>query len=338
MRPSSPVRPAGSAGTSCVRSSPRGARCTRSARRADEAPLLEVISPLIHAIVGDVRDPASLDGLFAGDRRDHRLPRGRGDPPADVSATSSTSTSAGPSWCSTRPGGRRRVRFVHVSSNSPFGANARPTDRFTEDSPFNPYMGYGSVEARGRADRDPRARAGRRRRRHRPGAVVLRSVPTAAAVAVVPGRAPGSVPDARRRHAAAFDGVHRAPRAGTPAGRGDAGGIRACLLDRRRRAVRAARRSSPPCATRSRPKGSPVSGGQPRIPRVAGVVAETTRRAVAGRAGGTCRRCTCSVSSRTRSPATSAGPVPSSATTRRRRCSTACGPASADCLEHGEIL
>jgi nucleoside-diphosphate-sugar epimerase len=34
-------------------------------------------------------------------------------------------------------------RFVHVSSNSPFGANARPTDRFTESSPFNPYMGYG---------------------------------------------------------------------------------------------------------------------------------------------------------------------------------------------------
>jgi nucleoside-diphosphate-sugar epimerase len=35
------------------------------------------------------------------------------------------------------------VRFVHVSSNSPFGANERPTDRFTEASPFNPYMGYG---------------------------------------------------------------------------------------------------------------------------------------------------------------------------------------------------
>ncbi len=34
-------------------------------------------------------------------------------------------------------------RVVHVSSNSPFGANAKPTDRFTEDSPYNPYMGYG---------------------------------------------------------------------------------------------------------------------------------------------------------------------------------------------------
>ena len=39
------------------------------------------------------------------------------------------------------------ARFVHVSSNSPFGANARPTDRFDEDSPFDPYMGYGRSKA-----------------------------------------------------------------------------------------------------------------------------------------------------------------------------------------------
>jgi nucleoside-diphosphate-sugar epimerase len=32
---------------------------------------------------------------------------------------------------------------VHVSSNSPFGANPTPRDRFTEDSPYNPYMAYG---------------------------------------------------------------------------------------------------------------------------------------------------------------------------------------------------
>jgi nucleoside-diphosphate-sugar epimerase len=35
------------------------------------------------------------------------------------------------------------TRFLHVSSNSPFGANPSPTDRFTEDSPVHPYMGYG---------------------------------------------------------------------------------------------------------------------------------------------------------------------------------------------------
>jgi nucleoside-diphosphate-sugar epimerase len=34
-------------------------------------------------------------------------------------------------------------RFVHVSSNSPFGANRTREDLFDEESPYNPYMGYG---------------------------------------------------------------------------------------------------------------------------------------------------------------------------------------------------
>ena len=34
-------------------------------------------------------------------------------------------------------------RLVHVSSNSPFGANPSRDHRFTEQSPYNPYMGYG---------------------------------------------------------------------------------------------------------------------------------------------------------------------------------------------------
>src|SRR4029450_96191 len=35
------------------------------------------------------------------------------------------------------------ARFLHVSSNSPFGVNPGPDDAFTEESPYNPYMGYG---------------------------------------------------------------------------------------------------------------------------------------------------------------------------------------------------
>jgi nucleoside-diphosphate-sugar epimerase len=34
-------------------------------------------------------------------------------------------------------------RFVHVSSNSPFGTNAHTLDVFRADEPFNPYYGYG---------------------------------------------------------------------------------------------------------------------------------------------------------------------------------------------------
>ena len=34
-------------------------------------------------------------------------------------------------------------RFVHVSSNSPFGTNPHPGDRFRQDEPYHPYLGYG---------------------------------------------------------------------------------------------------------------------------------------------------------------------------------------------------
>lgn len=35
-------------------------------------------------------------------------------------------------------------RFVHVSSNSPFGTNPDPNDTFRHDEPFHPYLGYGT--------------------------------------------------------------------------------------------------------------------------------------------------------------------------------------------------
>jgi nucleoside-diphosphate-sugar epimerase len=40
-----------------------------------------------------------------------------------------------------RAAGARRL--VHVSSNSPFGLNPTPTDTFGAEEPFHPYMGYG---------------------------------------------------------------------------------------------------------------------------------------------------------------------------------------------------
>jgi nucleoside-diphosphate-sugar epimerase len=40
-----------------------------------------------------------------------------------------------------RAAGARRL--VHVSSNSPFGVNPTPQDAFSAEEPFNPYMGYG---------------------------------------------------------------------------------------------------------------------------------------------------------------------------------------------------
>lgn len=108
-----------------------------------EGAMLEVLSPTVVPVVGDVRDPTAVERLFDGVGA------------ATVFHTAGVIHPPG----TTRPffdvnvGGTQMVldgarragagRFVHVSSNSPFGANARPTDRFTEDSTFQPYLSYG---------------------------------------------------------------------------------------------------------------------------------------------------------------------------------------------------
>src|ERR1700712_4875631 len=43
----------------------------------------------------------------------------------------------------------RARRLVHISSNSPFGVNPTPEDRFSANEPYNPYMGYGRSKMRG---------------------------------------------------------------------------------------------------------------------------------------------------------------------------------------------
>jgi nucleoside-diphosphate-sugar epimerase len=112
-------------------------------RTDDDASLLSVIGPSIEPIVGDVRDPAAIDMLFdgvgpstvfhaAGVIHPERSVRSLFD--VNVGGTQLTLDRA-------RRAGA--VRFVHVSSNSPFGANDVPAGRFTEDSPYNPYMAYG---------------------------------------------------------------------------------------------------------------------------------------------------------------------------------------------------
>lgn len=40
-------------------------------------------------------------------------------------------------------------RFVHVSSNSPFGTNPDTNDTFRHHEPFNPYLGYGASKMQG---------------------------------------------------------------------------------------------------------------------------------------------------------------------------------------------
>lgn len=115
----------------------------------EEGALLEVLSPAVEPVVGDVRDPAAIERLFEGAGG------------ATVFHTAGVIHPPGTTrmFFDVNVGGTQMVldgarragagRFVHVSSNSPFGANARPTDRFTEDSPFHPYLSYGRSKLEG---------------------------------------------------------------------------------------------------------------------------------------------------------------------------------------------
>lgn len=145
----SPDRPAivtgasGWLGTNLVRALVAQSRPVRAlVQHSDEGSRLEVIGPEISTVVGDVRDPAALDALF-GDVSD----------PTVFHVAAVIHPASVREFFDINVGGTELVvdqtrrsgaeRMVHVSSNSPFGANARPTERFVEDSPFNPYMGYG---------------------------------------------------------------------------------------------------------------------------------------------------------------------------------------------------
>lgn len=116
-------------------------------RTDEEAALLSVVGPSVQAVVGDVRDPTALDRLFdgaAGATVVHAAaiihPDERVQELHDVNV-------GGTQLVLDRTKRHGAGRLVHISSNSPYGANPTPDHRFTETSPQHPYMGYGRSKA-----------------------------------------------------------------------------------------------------------------------------------------------------------------------------------------------
>jgi nucleoside-diphosphate-sugar epimerase len=250
-------------------------------QRPDDASLLALVAPGVQTVVGDVRDPTALATLFegaAGATVVHAAavihPQRRVQELHDVNVGGTQLT-----LDAARRAGAGR--FVHISSNSPFGANPTPDDRFTELSPFDPYLGYG----RSKADAEGLVAAAYERGDLE--TVVLRPPwfygpfqPTRQTQwfrAVRKGRFP-LVGDGTNRRSMIFTGnlVHAVLRAEVAAkapGRaywiadGDPLDMRTILAT-----VRAALDA----------EGLPTSGGQPRLPRLAGEIAERADAALQG--------------------------------------------------------
>jgi nucleoside-diphosphate-sugar epimerase len=113
------------------------------ARDRAEAERLRSVGDRIEPVVGDLTDPRSLPALFAGLAGPVDVLHTAGViHPAKVSDFDAVNTGGTRSLVAASHAAGVR-RFVHVSSNSPFGTNSHPDDRFRQDEPYHPYYGYG---------------------------------------------------------------------------------------------------------------------------------------------------------------------------------------------------
>jgi nucleoside-diphosphate-sugar epimerase len=120
--------------------SDRRVRCL--VRAPDDAALLENVGPTVEAVVGDVRDPAAADRLFDGIRAPSVFHAAGIIHPKRVRELFDVNV-GGTQVMLDRARRAEATRFLHVSSNSPFGANTSRTEVFDEESPYHPYLGYG---------------------------------------------------------------------------------------------------------------------------------------------------------------------------------------------------
>lgn len=112
-------------------------------RTEDEAPLIELVGRSIEVVVGDVRDPAAVERLFDGMTGATVFHSAAVIHPAKSTRELFDVNVGGTEVVVDRARRTGAGRFLHVSSNSPFGANRTPLDRFDEDSSYNPYLSYG---------------------------------------------------------------------------------------------------------------------------------------------------------------------------------------------------
>ncbi|MEX2627341.1 MAG: NAD(P)-dependent oxidoreductase [Ilumatobacteraceae bacterium] len=118
-------------------------------REPAEAAGIRAIAPGAQVVRADVTEPAAWDGIVPTDAGTVDVIHAAGvihpGRVADFDAVNDRGTAVVVS--AARRAGVRR--FVHVSSNSPFGTNPTPRDTFGEHEPYHPYLGYGRSKMNG---------------------------------------------------------------------------------------------------------------------------------------------------------------------------------------------
>jgi nucleoside-diphosphate-sugar epimerase len=122
---------------------PARGRIRALVRTPDDAARLGVVDRRIDAIAGDVRDPVVVDRLFEGIGAATVFHAAAVIHPQRAVRELFDVNVGGTQLVLDRARRAGVTRFVHISSNSPFGANASETETFDEDSPFHPYLAYG---------------------------------------------------------------------------------------------------------------------------------------------------------------------------------------------------
>ncbi len=116
-------------------------------RTDEEAALLGVVGPSVQPVVGDVRDPTALDRLLDGATGATVVHAAAIIHPTQRVKELHDVNVGGTQLVLDRVRRHGAGRLVHISSNSPYGANPTPDHRFTERSPQHPFMGYGRSKA-----------------------------------------------------------------------------------------------------------------------------------------------------------------------------------------------
>ena len=158
-----------------------------------------MIDPRIEVIAGDVRDPTVVDALFDGIGRASVFHAAAVIHPAAIVRELFDVNVGGTQLVLDRARRVGAARFVHVSSNSPFGANRSTRRPLRRGLAVRAVHGLRASKLEAEAARAAQLRPRRPRDRHRAPAVVLRTVPTRAPDAVLRGGPARPLPACRRR-------------------------------------------------------------------------------------------------------------------------------------------